>query len=457
MDFFEPCALVYIPTAEHRLAAWTFPSWIWDNLPVFTWFFRLPAAKFAPVLFLLAFAVRLVVLVALRNPAAPPGRQAGADAVEFNQLALSLARGDGYALVPGTPTSFRAPGFPFALSLVYRAFSENYWLAYLFLVCLGALACVLIWLLGRELMPETGGRIAGLLGVFYFPHVYISTLLMSENLFAPLLAAGLLLLVRALKSRGALPAACAGLCLGCAALTRPFAALLLPLLAALLFLALVRHHRLRALAAATAFAAAFIAPVIPWAARNRQVHGATVLFTTNGGNTFYGSNNDLVVNDRRYLGVWVPTTILPHRDVIDSMPGEVSHDRKEWEFGLLWVREHAARMPLLSLYKLARLCLPSIESGNRKFVLLDSVLYLPYAVLYLLAIWRVRSDRSLRSPPWLALHLVIAATVVTTLVFYGLPRFRDANVAALMCYAALPLAGRIKAGARDDYVDRPAA
>src|SRR5262249_18291905 len=45
--------------------------------------------------------------------------------------------------------------------------------------------------------------------------------------------------------------------------------------------------------------------------------------------------------------------------------------------------------------------------------------------------------RAGRTAGWLAVHGCLLATLVTALVFWGSPRFRDANAPLLMLYAAV--------------------
>src|SRR5580658_10439343 len=113
------------------------------------------------ILFLLSFVVRLGVVLGLRNIHKFHGpNPGGTDAVEFNRIALHLVSGLGYTINPGMPTSFRAPGMPFFLSMLYRLSYENYPLVYMTLILVGALTCVLAYLLAREVLPEALAQIS---------------------------------------------------------------------------------------------------------------------------------------------------------------------------------------------------------------------------------------------------------------------------------------------------------
>src|SRR5262249_35973840 len=151
-----------------------------------------------------------------------PTGEPSADDVQFNTLALNVAQGCGYVKESGQPTSFRAPGWPLFLAGIYALVGPNYPLAYLTCCLLGALSCVLTYLLAREMLSEGASRWAAVLAAVYLPHVWFSTIFLSEILFVPCLTLGVWLFLRHLKSRSLGTLAGAGLVLGWATLTRPF-------------------------------------------------------------------------------------------------------------------------------------------------------------------------------------------------------------------------------------------
>jgi 4-amino-4-deoxy-L-arabinose transferase-like glycosyltransferase len=397
----------------------------------------LKSSAFILLLFAAAFAVRLALVLALRDPNVGPVGIASADDVEFNNLALRLAHGAGYVGDTGQPTSFRAPGWPLLLAGFYAVFGTNPPGVYVLLCLLGAAGCVLTYLLAREFIPEAAARLAGVLAAVYLPYAYFSCSFLSEGLFVPQLLLGLLLLVRYLKQPSLLLLILAGLVLGWTALTRPFALLLLPMAWGVLLLESRRRRGL--VVPVVLFTAAFAVVIAPWTVRNHVVHGRFVLIATNGGSTFYGGNNGRVVSEWRHFGNWISTTELPDRDRIVATPDEVSHDKMEWRLGIEWLREHKRYVPLLLVLKTARLCLwlPDFDGGSRFFLAVRALGYVPFLLLMICGGWVCLRDRSYRGPTWLVLHGTLLATLATAWIFWGSPRFRDANVGILMIYAAL--------------------
>src|SRR5262249_52849677 len=140
-------------------------------------------AIYVTLLLVIAFLVRLGMVLSFgdirQGPVGPPTN----DDVQFNNIARQLAQGNGYRSADaGRLAAFGGPGYPFFLAGLYAFFGEDAPLVYLSQCLLGALACVLTWLLGREVLSEGGARLAGVLAALYLPHAYLAAVFYSENL-----------------------------------------------------------------------------------------------------------------------------------------------------------------------------------------------------------------------------------------------------------------------------------
>lgn len=397
---------------------------------VFAALTHLEAKVFLSLLFAFALAVRLAALFGLRHISALPGMQQGADGVQFEQFARALAQGRGFVRPNGVPTSFRAPGFPMFVSVIYRITHISVSAATLSFAFVGAAACVATYLLAKEVAAERTARFAAVLSAVYFPIVYFCTVWLSEPLFMLCFTLSLWLFLVHLRKGSIAALVAAGLLFSWATLTRPFAILMLPVL----LMAEWSYSRKRMLTVPL-LALCALAPTSVWTARNYRVHHAFVLVSTNGGSTFYGGNNDTVLRVPQFMGAWVATTHLPGRAQIEAAPNEYLHDQVEWQLGKQWVRSHLAMMPVLIAMKLVRFVLPEIDSENKKFVLLSVVTYLPFLPLWILGFRELREKERL-SPGWFLVHAAVATTLITAVVFWGSPRFRDAVAPLLMLYAA---------------------
>jgi 4-amino-4-deoxy-L-arabinose transferase-like glycosyltransferase len=177
------------------------------------------------------------------------------------------------------PGSFRGPGYPFFMSLVFRLTSpDNLQAVRLAHILLSLLSIVLLHGIVRR---KYGARAAfwSALGMALAPNlIHFTLFLWSETLFITLLLALVWFLVR-FDERGRLrDLAFAALTLAFAALTRES---ILPFAPVLLAWALWRpapwRQRLRH---AAVFAACLLLPLAPWTVRNLRAHGTFVLIST---------------------------------------------------------------------------------------------------------------------------------------------------------------------------------
>jgi Dolichyl-phosphate-mannose-protein mannosyltransferase len=387
---------------------------------------------------ILAFSIRICAAFALRNIHLPPDRTFGADGIEFNLFGLQLMRGHGYAWESGQLTSFRAPGLPFLLAAVYSIVGENYLFSYITFSLLGMFSCLFIFLTAEILLDKKKALIAAVLSVFYFPHIYFSTVFASENLFIFCLSLGILFFMKYLKTGSHYFILLSGLVLGYSTLTRPFAILLLPSFLIIL-ISENKNNLKKVILPALLYSISFSSIIAPWTIRNYKVHGKFVLVATNGGSTFYGGNNSIVATQPKLLGAWVSTTELPYRSLIDATPNEVAHDKLEWKLGIDWIKGHIISLPVLLVAKISRFFLPDVNSGNKLMVLSNIIFSTPILIFCIIGIVKSLKKPVSSSPNWLIIHLSMAMTLLTAVVFWGDPRFRDGTMIALILYATYGL------------------
>lgn len=400
--------------------------------------FRGSNLRFVLMVIFVSLIVRIAAVGLMRGWQHGPYLRQGIDAVEYDELGYRLATTFSYSYPGGNLTSFRAPGFPCFLALIYSVFGRNYFLARMALCMLGTLSVVITYLLAKEVLEESRARLACMLQMIYPPHVLFATLFESENLFIPLLAGSVWICLRQYRRPSFASSSGAGFLWGCAALTRPFAVLVLPVFAVVLGWTQLRARRLRP-TVSVALVIAFCATMSVWTVRNYRVHKRFVAVATNGGSTFYGGNNSIVACDFSHLGAWVPTTGLPGRELVEAAPDEVSHDKLEWSLGLNWIRYHAYLLPQLLTAKALRFILPDIDSPNSRYVYFTVLTGAPFTLLYIVGAIKTFRNRHYWTTPWLLIHSVFFTTWLIALIFWGSPRFRDSISPILMTYAAVPI------------------
>ncbi len=264
--------------------------------------------RFLLLIFFLALLLRLTPVLLTCD--LPIGLD---DMFQYDMLARSIVAGNGYrwyaqddlALIQqyismdvpdeydprGILTSFRAPGYPAFLALVYAVAgtgAHRFCAARLAQAFLSAALVPLTWALARQAgFEERVARwAAGLIALFPLLIIY-PLALASENLFIPLLALSLVLLLRAAGSGRARDHALAGFTLGLTALTRSIVAGFVPLAA--LWLWWAAREKRAGLRGGLLLVLCFLLVTVPWAVRNTLLHGRiTWIETTLGYNMYLG-------------------------------------------------------------------------------------------------------------------------------------------------------------------------
>jgi 4-amino-4-deoxy-L-arabinose transferase-like glycosyltransferase len=307
--------------------------------------------------FLLALALRLVpVLFAFHLPIGLD------DMFQYDMLARSLASGNGYRwyaqpdldLVKsyvdinfvaenydprGILTSFRAPGYPFLLAAVYAVsgLEWRFFAARLVNVVLGATLAPLTYLLARRFLPkqEKAARFAGIVLAVYPLLVIFPLAIATENLFFPLVLAGLLVLLRASRDGRDRDYLLAGALLGAATLTRSVIFGFVGL--AILWV----WFSLRQRRGALLFAAAVAALVLPWTIRNTLLEGRFTFVENSLGYNLHMGYHPQGTGTFQY---GISLELVPYLD--DGLRNELGT-----QAALGFIREDPGRVPYLIVRK----------------------------------------------------------------------------------------------------------
>ncbi len=258
-------------------------------------------------LFLLALAARLVPLVLFGD------LPIDLDMLQYDMLARSMASGNGYrwyasedarrfadyldrfgfrAELPedplGIPTSFRAPLYPFLLSLVYRSTSHGGRIltARIVQTVLGAITVLLTYSLAQAAgLQRRSSQIAGMIVAFYSLLLFYPIGLVTENLFIPLLLLTLLATMGLQRSESLGHALIAGLLAGLTALTRSLTIILWPVLIFWMRRSTVDRRKAGILNAIMLVGMLLV--TVPWSVRNSRLHGEPVWLESSLGYVLY--------------------------------------------------------------------------------------------------------------------------------------------------------------------------
>jgi 4-amino-4-deoxy-L-arabinose transferase-like glycosyltransferase len=384
--------------------------------------------------FVLALTLR-VGLALSQGLDAPPKFSAQPDQIDYEQLAWSMSAGSGYVTKEGQPTARRPPGTSLTLLPVYLLFGRSYAAGRLWFCLLSALTCVSAGWLAALAFGADAGVIAAFWLAVYPGHLYYPLHFVSEVPYAFWLTLSSALTIRTLNGSPGAPrfVVPAGAAWALAVLTRPQVILVVPI-AALLALIGVEAARRRVLLLA-GMMLTLGAVLAPWVLRNTIVMGAPTLSTV-GGATFWGANNERVLNDPSVRGSWVQTSDLEGGEYLLA-GSEVQKERAAWAYGRQFLVRHWRSVPGLLAMKLWRLVSPFEHTDN-------AAVWWAFALAWLLTVpWAAAGIRFAfrdREVADAVLLVPLVATVATAIVFYGSVRFRDAVIPLIVVLAARAMA-----------------
>lgn len=399
-----------------------------------------------PVLFALALGLRALAIGADVAPSS--------DADWYYSRAALLAHGMGYIGNHGQPTAFWPVGWPWLLSLAFRAGGVSVWTVGAVNWLAAALTAWLLLDLGRRWSGSELAARAGLLAWGIYPNAILYVpLALTETAYTALLMGGIWLLT---TRRGWPWALLAGLVFGLATLVKAQTLVIVPaILAVMLWRERQVWQRLPGVAArglVVLLAAALV--IAPWTMRNHRELGAWVVVSTNGGITLLTGNND------HARGGYTPDDPLVH--TIDALKDrdEVRYDAMARALGTGWIKAHPARFVALAPLKLWHLWGPdgegqwAYESGSwayaaapRAFLVLRAVNQAWYWLLLaalVIAPWRIVARRRLIDW-WLVPYAVVLFPTAIAVVFSGQSRFH---------YPAMPFVCLIAGWLLADWVTR---
>jgi len=298
------------------------------------------------VVWLAAFGVRFLYID--QSQASPFFDFPLVDAKTYTDTARQLAVEGQWA--GGRAPFWQPPLYPYFLGIIYSLFHPGYYLPRLIQAALGALNCVLLYLLGRRVFSHGLGLIAAGVGAVYGPLVFFEAEFLPPVLAVSLNLGLLLSLLRAAPGRPGsflVP----GVALGLSALCVANILLFSPFLAAWVYL---RHGGLpvgQRLAPVGLLVLGSLLAIAPVTLRNYLVGDDLVLISSNAGINFYiGNNAEYEETVRIQPGPgWRALVSRPRTEAGITRASEQSgfFFGKAWEFA----RNHPLAYIRLQLYK----------------------------------------------------------------------------------------------------------
>lgn len=382
-----------------------------------------------------------------------------ADAAEYVGLAQHLLHWGCYCeLAPGTPTTYRPPGFPMFLSAVFALVGEDTLKARLALSVVGAITCLLASEMARDLFGRRTAVVAGLIAATY-PQLFIyDAWLYSESLATCLFAASCLTTMRVLQRPVGWRWLAAGTLVGMTALVRPNG--IYGLFAVVIWAAVVLWRRQvspkQTVLAVGLLALGCVVILAPWTIRNFVVtDGAFVPLSSGGGIVLAGAYSDAAYEMPGFRGNWVNPANNHYMDAEGQRlaaiyyingrsfrcwgPCEVTRDHAYTQEALSWIRTNLQLLPRLLILREQWFWRPAPSSAEAGMPILR-----PFAdgyptIVLLLGLPGLLALFLRRPPPGAEalIFCIFGATVIAGgLIFYGSPRMRSSLEPFLVVLAA---------------------
>lgn len=357
-------------------------------------------------LFFICFFCSIPVLLAIYN-----GNQLRfPDEVEYHQLGVSIASGNGFSLDSGAPTALRPPGYPFALSLLYRFYPQP---------ISAKLFNALIFILSAGLISKMSGTLISYLFLLAYP-----VLLFTTTTLYPVVLSGFLLLpiVQLLinsehRTRSIL---FAGITLGILILNIPSFMLTAPVLAWILFSHESGKLQSR-IGKVTLLTLSTLLIVAPWTYRNYKAFDAFIPVSANSGLNLYLGNSP---NAGPNTGVNVERS-----EILETVQdfNEVDTDRYYRHQALDWIKSNP--LAALKLYTAKSLNYfnfrNKLKTASQSSALKDLMMFVTWYPLLGLFVARLFFIHKFPlSPLEKAIYLLVISNVFLSAIFFTRIRFR---------------------------------
>lgn len=248
---------------------------------------RLSDKKLLGIIFLLALVIRIGFILTMDNTVDVWGDW-------WDELGWKIAQGQGFWVTnpyfpDGIPFySWRAPGFPLFLAVIYKIFGHSFLSAKIGLAVLSALSCILLYLLGKILINKKTGIVCAAIYAFYPAAIFWCGYLAPETLTSFLFIGIMLILASNIRKNYPLIVA-GGLVFGYAILTRSISLVFFP---AFLIYFFIRSSLKSAIRISLLFLVGTFLIFAPWVIRNYRIHHRFVPVSTEGGIVFFIANNE---------------------------------------------------------------------------------------------------------------------------------------------------------------------
>lgn len=238
------------------------------------------------LIILLALVIRIVFFVSLKpwDNEVVKKTIIVEDALEYHPLALSLLSDKSFESFGTHRTgSYRTPGYPVFVALIYSISSGSVWFVLLIQIFLSLISVVLVYKIAATVFPHQIALLSAFLFAIDATQAYWTVSLYTETLFLFLFLASIYYLCKSQKENRLLSICLSALFLGIATLVRPIS-YLFPLVVVSVILVLYNLKLKMKLVYSLLFCIIFVATISPWLLHNYSKYGEAKLSSISGYN-----------------------------------------------------------------------------------------------------------------------------------------------------------------------------
>lgn len=233
------------------------------------------------LIIILALVIRLSFFVSFQPWAKDLAAitETGSDGSQYHQLAENLKTDMSFERF-GT---YRTPGYPVFLAIIYSFSSNNIWPVFLVQIGLSIISLVLVYKIGSMLFSENIGLFSSLLFAIDIYQASYTVTLLTDTLFVCLFIASVYFLCKGFERYNFWEIFASSFFLGLATLVRPIS-FLFPTIAIIAILILFRSSLKIRFVSSLLFIFVFIVVLSPWLIRNFRMYNEAKLTSISGEN-----------------------------------------------------------------------------------------------------------------------------------------------------------------------------
>jgi 4-amino-4-deoxy-L-arabinose transferase-like glycosyltransferase len=354
-----------------------------------------------------------------------------ADAVSYDTIAVNLLNGEGF--VYNGLYARRGPIYPLFLAFIYLSFGHSYVAIRFAQAIIGALTCIIIYLLGKQIFDKKVGLVAAFISAVYYPFILQPAYLLPEVFFTFLLALTMFFFVVYYNSKKYPNLFTASIILGISSLCKtvilPFALFLI------VWIIFIEKFRLKyTLLSIGILFLGLIITISPWSIRNYKIYKSFIPITIESGRILYLGNNPLATGG---TGGWYSYEIdafLP-QDV--SNYHSLESDRIMFKRAIAYIKTHPKRIVILAGKKMINMWGRPFYSNARLInKIIMSLNYVPLILLSLFGI--IKSCKYWRK--LIIIYFIVGYFIIVHMITISIIRYRYPVMLYLILLAAFPLA-----------------